>query len=278
MHNHNTSMVNYSYCACFGFIEMTKLKKVQKSNHLNQANFGDFSMNAYKVVLHLIADIKRNNYNGEKLELSTIAREYSLTAERFSGEFGTIEKNHAYEVLKHAVDKLLNTIFTIKTDKGILKMHVCSSALYVENEGRIDIRFTEEIMPHLCALNNKFTMYNLKEISNFNSIYTIRLYELLMQFKLTGEYVSTIDNLRYVFGCVDTFKKYNDFKRFTIQHAVDEINSQYKINLSYGEIKEGRKVVKLIFKFKKTTLHVTYDPIKEKYRNQLSRPEKIKKG
>jgi plasmid replication initiation protein len=259
-------------------VMMQKLKKIQKSNCLNQANFSDFSTNAYKVVLNLIADIKRNNYNGERLELSTISREYSLTAERFSGEFGTIEKNHAYEILKYAVDKLLNTIFTIKTDRGILKMNVCSSALYVENEGRIDIRFTEEIMPHLCALNNKFTMYNLKEISNFNSIYTIRLYELLMQFKLTGEYVSTVDNLRYVFGCVDTLKQYGDFKKRTIQHAVDEINAQYKINLTYEEIKDVRKVVKLIFRFKKTTFRVTYDPVKEKYRNQLSRPEKIKKG
>ena len=57
--------------------------------------------------------------------------------------------------------------------------------------------------------------------------------------------------------------------------AINEINSQYEMNLSYEEIKEGRKVTKLIFYFKKTLINLTYDPVKKRNRAQLIRPKKI---
>jgi plasmid replication initiation protein len=50
-------------------------------------------------------------------------------------------------------------------------------------------------------------------------------------------------------------KKYNDFKRFTFDHACKEINDHYKMNLGYEELKEKRKVVAIKFVFKKTRVH-----------------------
>jgi len=170
----------------------------------------------------------------------------------------------------------MKTSFTMKTDKGILKINVCSQAHYVEKEGRIDIRFTEEIMPHLAELGKNFTMYNLKEISQFSSIYTTRLYELLMQFKTTGIFNISVEDFRYKSGCITIFSRYNDLKRFVIEHAVKEINSHYEINLTYTEEKSGRKVDHLKFKFKPTLVHLAYDPIKKKMRTQLTRPKKLK--
>ncbi len=254
-----------------------KVQKIQKSNQLNQANFSDFSLSAYRVILNLIAQLKKHDGDGNQLELPIINRECTLSAEAFSEEFPGVGQQHAYEILKDATEKLLKTIFQVKTDKGILKINVCSQAHYIEKEGRIDIRFTEEIMPHLAELGSNFTMYNLKEIAGFNSIYTTRLYELLMQFKTTGQYITTVDNLRYIFGCTNIFSRYNDFKKRTVNHAVNEINSQYEIHLSYEEIKKGKKVDKIIFYFKKTLIHLTYDPVKKKNRTQLIRPKKIQK-
>jgi plasmid replication initiation protein len=162
------------------------------------------------------------------------------------------------------------------TDKGILKINVCSQAHYVEKEGRIDIRFTEEIMPHLTELGKNFTVYNLKEISKFSSIYTTRLYELLMQFKTTGTLNISVEDFRYKVGCVNIFKRYNDLKKRTIDHAVKEINLHYEINLTYLEEKSGRKISRLIFKFKPTLAHLVYDPVKKKMRTQLTKPKKLK--
>lgn len=252
---------------------MQKFKKVQKSNQLNQANFSDFSLSAYRVILHLIAELRKYDGLGNQLQLPIVNRECTLSAQEFTKEFPSVD-SQAYNILKEAVDKLLKTTFHLKMDNGILKINVCSQAYYVEKEGRIDVRFTEEIMPHLATLSNNFTMYNLKEIAGFNSIYTTRLYELLMQFKTTGQYIATIEKLRYIFGCFDILSKYSDFKKRTIQHAVNEINSQYEMFLTFEEEKIGRKVEKVIFNFKKTLVHSAYDPIKNKMRTQLTRPKR----
>lgn len=251
---------------------LKKLKKVHKSNELNQANFSEFSLSCYRVLLNLISQIQQRDLLGNQISLPIINRECTLSANEYATEF-KLTGNTAYEILKEATDKLMNTTFSMKTDKGILKINVCSQAHYVEKEGRIDIRFTEEIMPHLAELGKNFTMYNLKEISEFNSIYTTRLYELIMQFKTTGILEMSLDNLRYRLGCANIFSKYNDFKKRTIDHAVNEINSQYELNLNYKEIKVGRKIDKIVFTFKKTLMHLAYDPVKQKMRTQLTRPK-----
>ena len=64
--------------------------------------------------------------------------------------------------------------------------------------------------------------------------------------------IKSVDKLREIFAVGNSFKKYNDFKRFTFDHACKEINDHYKMNLGYEEIKEKRKVVAIKFVFKKT--------------------------
>jgi plasmid replication initiation protein len=129
-------------------------------------------------------------------------------------------------------------------------------------------------MPHLAELGEKFTMYNLNEIAGFGSIYTTRLYELLMQFKTTGELKISVADLRFKLGCTEVFSRYNNFKQFAIQHAVDEINSQWTLDVKYNEIKTGRTVTNLIFTFKPTFTRKAYDPVKKKMRTQLTRPRR----
>lgn len=248
------------------------IKKIQKSNELNQANFSDFSLSCYRVLLNLISQIQRNDNLGQ-LQLPVVNRECTLSAKDYAKEF-KLAGNTAYEVLKSATDKLMKTNFSMKTDRGILKINVCSQAHYIEKEGRVDIRFTEEIMPHLAELSKNFTMYNLKEISGFDSIYTTRLYELIMQFKTTGIIDISIEKLRFILGCVDTLKQYTHLKQRAIEHAVIEINSQYTIGLSYKEIKNGRKIERVIFSFKPTLIHLAYDPVKKKMRTQLTKPKR----
>ena len=43
---------------------------------------------------------------------------------------------------------------------------------FVQNEN-ITFKFTDDIMPYLLQAKEKFILYNLKEISNFGSFYTI---------------------------------------------------------------------------------------------------------
>jgi plasmid replication initiation protein len=211
------------------------------------------------VYINLIAKIVGVDDKGNSLNPSKLKREHILTAKEFSDNFQT-DLTYSYRVIKEAVDKLMKTdIKIVKSNtKDYRRINVCSQADYCAKQGKIIIRFTEEIMPYLAQVTEKFTLYKLKEISEFKSIYSLRLYELLQDFKDTGYLIIKLESLRTSFGVGIKFKKYNDFKRKTFDHAVKEINKHYHIDLDFQEIKEGRKVDAIKFTFNKTKIARRY--------------------
>ena len=238
----------------------SKTQKVYKNKKLNNANFGDFTHSDYQVFLHLVSKIGGVDELGKYLQPEQLQREYVLTAKEFSEVFN-VSLSHCYGMLKKAVDKLMKT--DIKVEKAELKevwrINVCSQAKYNENEGNITIEFTDRIMPYLAQVKQKFVLYNLKEVSNFGSLYTTRLYELIQEFKETGWVIKTVDQLREAFAVGDKFKAYKDFKKYTFGHACQEINDNYDMNLGFKEIKKGPKVVAIEFSFKKTKVSKRID-------------------
>jgi plasmid replication initiation protein len=243
--------------------------KVVKSHELTQANFSEFSLSTYRVFENIIAKLQHYDCNKNLIHVSLAQRECSLSATEYAKEFG-IEKNNVYALLKAAVDQLMKTSYSIKIGKDILKINVCSQAYYHTENGSIDIRFTEEIMPHIAGLAQRFTMYKLNDIAGLDSIYSTRLYELLMQWKTQGELKISIKDLRFALGCVNKFKLYGLFKQYAFGHAVKEINNKFDINLSFKEIKTGRAITDIIFKFKAIHVQEFYDIFLQRKRNKVT--------
>jgi plasmid replication initiation protein len=238
---------------------MSKELKPYKSSKLNTANFGNMTQNDYNVYLHLISKIVKVDDKGNYLKPDQLKREYHLTAKEYNQIFNCDIKN-AYSFLKKACKKLMKTSVNIeKVDlKQIWEINVCSHAVYNENEGSITVMFTDSIMPYLSQVRDQFVIYNLKEVSNFKSIHSIRLYEQIQQFKDTGYFVKSLSQLRNIFAVGNKYKNYNDLKKKTFAHAVKEINKHYHIDLDFQEIKEGRKVAAIKFTFKKTKIAKRY--------------------
>ncbi len=234
----------------------SKTPKIYKSKKLNTANFGNFTHSDYQIFLHLVSKIGGVDEFGKYLQPHQLEREHVLTAKEFSAVFNTNIDN-SYKVLKKAVDKLMTTNLKVERQQSLelWKINVCSMAKYNKNEGRIIIKFTDDIMPYLAQVRKKFVLYNLKEISNFGSLYTTRLYELIQEFKETGWILKSVEQLREIFTVGEKFKAYKDLKRHTFAHACQEINDNYDMDLRFEEIKEGRKVVAVKFLFKKTLVH-----------------------
>ena len=228
----------------------SKTPKIYKHKKLNNADFDNFTLNDYQVYLHLISKIGGVDKYGKYLQPEKLERQYILTAKEFNEVFN-VSINHCYAILKQAVNKLMKTDIRVeKTDEnGYWRINVCSMAEYNEKKGYITIEFTDRIMPYLAQVKEKFILYNLKEISNFGSLYTTRLYELIQEFKQTGWMFKSVEQLREVFAVGNNLKLYADFKRKTFAHACEEINRNYDMNLRFEEIKEGRKVVAVKFFF-----------------------------
>jgi plasmid replication initiation protein len=180
-------------------------------------------------------------------------------------------------ILKQAVDKLMKTDIRIEKpdDLGYWRINVCSQAEYNKKSGSITIEFTDRIMPYLAQVKQRFVLYNLKEISNFGSLYTTRLYELIQEFKETGWMLKSVKQLRDAFAVGEhKFKLYADLKKYTFGHACQEINANYDMNLNFEEVKEGRKIVAVRFSFKKMTVKQVTNNLTGVTRNVYSKPDK----
>lgn len=234
----------------------TKTSKVYKNKKLNNANFGNFTHNDYQVFLHLVSKLGGVDEEGKYLQPEQLERNHLLTAKEFSEVFNTYIHN-SYRILNKACRKLMKTDLTLTRNESteLWQINICSMAKYNKKAGRITIQFTDSIMPYLSQVRKKFVLYNLKEIANFGSLYTTRLYELIQEFKDTGYIIKSVDKLREIFAVGSFFKRYNDLKKRTFDHACKEINNNYEMDLKYEEIKEGRKVVAVKFMFKKTKIH-----------------------
>lgn len=231
----------------------SKTPKIYKNKKLNNANFGNYNLNDYQAFLHLISKIGGVDENGKYLQPEKLRRTYTLTAKEFSEQFN-LELGGVYTVLKRVAKKLTETSLTLEKPDLFSTWHIslCSQTEYNHKEGSLTIKFTEEIMPYLAQVRQRFVLYSLKEVANFGSLYTTRLYELIQEFHDTGFIIKSIEQLRDVFATGNKYSEYNDFKRKTFLHAVNEINSQYDMLLSFEEIKNCRKVVAIKFTFKRT--------------------------
>ena len=229
----------------------SKTPKIYKNKKLNTACFGGFRHSDYQIFLDLISKIGGVDEKGKYLQPTQMKREHILTAIEHARKFN-LDVNNSYRYLKKACDKLMEKTLRIESLDGeqILKINVCSSAKYDKKAGQITMRFTDDIMPYLAQVKEKFLLYNIKEISNFGSLYTTRLYELVQEYKTTGWMKKSVTELRKIFTAEQKFKKYNDFKRKTFGHAIKEINKNHPdINLSFEEKKESRKIVAIKFIF-----------------------------
>lgn len=252
----------------------SKTLKTYKNKKLNNANFGNFTLNDYQVFLHLVSKIGGVDEFGKYLQPEQLQREHLLTAKEFSSIF-EVDIHTCYGILKKAVDKLIKTDIKVEKieQKEVWRINICSMAKYNKGDGYILIKFTDDIMPYLAQVRKKFVLYNLKEIANFGSLYTTRLYELIQEFKETGWMLKSLDQLRESLAVGNKFKTYNDFKKYTFAHACQEINDNYDMELRFEEQKEGRKVVAVKFFFKQTIVTQVTNQKTGKTTNIYSKPK-----
>jgi plasmid replication initiation protein len=257
-------------------IKKKKGAKVYKNKKLNNAKFNSYNLNDYQVFLQLVSQIRGVDDHGEFLPPEKLEREHTLTAKDFSEKFN-LPTNVVYRILRTASQKLAT--IAVALEKPDLfetwQVPICQYSVYNNKEGSLTIKFNESIMPYLAQVTKKFVLYNLREIANFGSLYTTRLYELIQEFKDTGYITKTVDELKHIFAVGNTYKLYADFKRKTFAHAVDEINSNYDMKLKFEETKVGRKVTSIKFTFKPTTIKKAFNPHTKNMCNVYKPPQAI---
>lgn len=117
-------------------------------------------------------------------------------------------------------------------------------------EGYVTVELNPNLAPYLLQLDTSFFRSKFKYTALAQSKYTIPLYELLKSWEKVKDHkkVFEIDELR---AYMDAVKKSQnnvaEFKRTALEPAVKEINDITDLQISYTEIKRGRKVTHIEF-------------------------------
>lgn len=175
-----------------------------------------------------------------------------------------MKKETAYEALKNAVNNLFERQFsfkeTTKKGVGVVRSRWVSRIKYIDDSGLLEITFAPDVVPLITRLEQHFTSYQLKQVSQLTSKYAIRLYEVLIAWREVGK-VPKIDlaEFRERLGiAADEYKAMNHFKSRVLEPSIKQINEHTDITVSYDQHKTGRTITGFSFKFKqKNPLKIT---------------------
>ncbi len=227
-------------------------------------------MNEQRIVLACIGQI---NSKESLLEID----KFELSAITFSQLF-SISENRAYSELKSITKSLYQRSITIhnpdpKTPKlKKIETRWISSIGYIPDEGKIILRFSQDILPYLSELKGSFTRYKLEHVGAMKSIYGIRLYELLMQWQALGTREVEIAWLKKQFQIEQEYNRMYDLKKYVIEPAMKDINTHSNYTVSWTQRKTGRRVTHLTFTFSENKPKA---PIKRQ-RTQKPTPDQAK--
>jgi plasmid replication initiation protein len=178
----------------------------------------------------------------------------------------------AYQALKSAADELLGATFKwrSKDENGKQEINVSQfvqRVTYVEDAAHIKIMFSQDVMPLITRLDKRYTEYDLIQISDLKSIYSLRVFEMFMQWiGNRNPPAIKLEDFRERLGLADNqYETMSDFKKRVLNPSLAEINLKTNIEASYEQEKEGVRIVgfRLISKYKKSIKNKVIDAKKE---------------
>ena len=217
-------------------LSLPSTKAVTKSRFVVKESYA-LSLAEHRLILSCIAQIDRT-----KPVPDTIV----VTAKEFARDFPD-QKGNEYSQLKTATENLFKRIIKLSEPDKKRRTWIrwIQDVTFADGDGQVELSFSKEIKPLLGNLRDNFVQFKMNEISNFKSAYSIRLFELLMQFKQTGFHVISIDDLKIAMAVdtVKSYKEYSGFKQKVLRIAIDEINEKSGWKVSVTESKKGVKSI-----------------------------------
>jgi plasmid replication initiation protein len=232
-----------------------KKQFIVKSNNLIEARYR-LTLQESHIILWLLTQIKPEDedFKLHKMDIS----EFSKMVQ--------VDSGNRYSELRKITKRLMQRIIEVYSpdeDKTI-QVAWLSSAEYQHKKGYVSLEFSPKLKPYLLQLKNHFTKIDLVDTLKLKSIYSIRVFEILLQYASLGNRKLSLEEFRDYCGVKkNEYLLYADLKRKIIEKSKIEINSKTDYEVDYTEIKESRKVTALEWTIKKK------DPQKEEHSQKL---------
>lgn len=221
-------------------VEATYPRIIEKKNGGTDIDF-KVTTRAHKISRLIISLISPDDQDLRyyKVDISTLKNYLGYKPEFPNGKF--------YQDLKEIANRLNKQPIEIRPDpQRIITAYFISSYELNYKTGDITFEISGQLKPFLLQLKNNFTSVQLENIPRLSSGYSIRLYEILYQYKFIGKRIfDNIDRLQQMLG--SSYGKYSHFKARVLEFAQKDIAKNTNITFDYEEVKTGKKVTKLIF-------------------------------
>jgi plasmid replication initiation protein len=222
--------------------------EIYKSNALVEASYR-LSVQEQRIILACIAQIRRDQPITDDVLYSVRAVDLAeLSGNNPSDAY--IELKNASLRLKRREVRLTKEPNGHGKKSSVMITGWVQTIFYREGEGCVDLRFSKDMLKYLSELPQQFTRYKLHDVAKMDSIYAIRLYELLIQWVETESFREiSLSDLRRWFVLEDRYTSIRDFKRWVIKTAVRQINEFSPLSVEWEQKKTGKSVTDFKFTF-----------------------------
>ena len=184
-------------------------------------------------------------------------------AESYVNQFN-VARQTAYQALKDACKDLFARQFSYQeinkrgNVENVLSRWV-SEIRYIDDEATVKLIFAPAIVPLITRLEEQFTKYELQQISELSSAYAVRLYELLIAWRSTGQTpVIELAEFRQRIGVLDDeYTRMGNFKDRVLNLAIAQVNEHTDIKVKCEQHKKGRNISGFSFTFKQQKASTT---------------------
>ena len=264
---------------------MLKNNLIVKSNQVIEASY-TLTTIEQRLILSAIAQVPK----GEEISDDVL---YPLTTKNLVKLGGDGKASH--KEFKDAVNRLYERSIVLRDGDESDSFRWIQEKVFKESAVAF-IRFSKPILPFLSNLKAEFTKYLESDIVGMSSPYSIRFYELIMQYRSVGHREISLENLRWMFQLQNKYPVWADLKKRVIEQAIKEINEHSPYNLTIEPKRTGRKITSIVLKFQdkkslKIPKELTNNPLFETQRNRdfvspntqtfsdaLKHPEKAKES
>ncbi len=177
-------------------------------------------------------------------------RTYKVDIKELAKTLG-VDSSNIYRETREICKNLLSNVVEIGdgNPKHKWKAFQWVSRCKYDGQGTLEIQLHDDLKPYLLGLGKWYTQYTCESILHMNSVYAIRVYELIfMEIKnrKIGNGVTvdlSVEMIRKACDCENKLKKISQFKEKVIDVSLREINANTDFSISTEPYKKGKTII-----------------------------------
>lgn len=192
------------------------------SNNLAKASYY-LSLTEHRLIKSFLKRV--DNYFDKELEALA-----TLTVQDYANDWGLLTTDARKEV-KSAIDTLFNKKITLLKEDGVSYVDTrwLSEKGYDRETDAVMITWSQRVLNHISLLKERFTKLDLKEMKDFSSTYTFRIYELIICSVGENSYKNPkfpVEDLMNILDVPDSYRNYMTFKLKVLKPVIAELRSK----------------------------------------------------